>query len=79
MCPWLTFQGCLQCSFLLLHLPSSPFREQEMGVREPGCSSHPLREGLATPLISVSGASPGVGAGAGTPLADSPWACLCLQ
>lgn len=49
--PWPTFQGCLQYDFLLLHLPRSPLREREMGVREPGCSSHPLREGLDTPLI----------------------------
>lgn len=78
MCPWSTFQGCLQCDFLLLHLPDSPSQGAEMEVGEPGCSSHPLREGLHTPLIGVSRASPVVGAGAGTSLADSLWACLCL-
>lgn len=79
MCPWPTFEGCLHCDFFLLHLPGSPFREQEMGVRQPGCSSHPLWEGLDTPLIGVSGASAVVGAGAGASLADSPWAVLCLR
>lgn len=36
MCPWSTFQGCLQCNFLLLHLPGSPLREQKWRWGSPG-------------------------------------------
>lgn len=56
--------SCLSCLSLL--------SGSRNGVREPWCSSHPLWEGLDAPLIGVSGASPVVGADAGTPLADSP-------
>lgn len=54
--------------------PGSPLGEQEMGVRELGCSSHPLWEGLGAPLRRCQqNCHPAAGASTGISLADSPW------
>lgn len=44
-----------------------------------GRASRPLREGLAAPLVGVSGTITSGGRRAGISLADSPAAWLCLS
>lgn len=79
MRPWPTFQGCLQCAFLLLHLLVSPLREQEMGGEGARVFLSPSAGGTGYPTHRCQRSLSSGGCWCWDSLADSPWAWLCLR